>query len=214
MTRSLHSLLLPAPIVAALLLPLALGLPAPAQAQPAQAQPAQAQRFLEQRHTEVQRLLRQPSGERRDGRLSTILGELLDYDELSRRALSQHWEAQAPESRAAFVDLLRQLVERSYQANLENTLDYEVSYEGAEAIEGGVLVRTLARSATNRRAPAVSIEYRLHRERGQWRVFDVTTDGSSMVRSYRSQFNRIIGREGWEGLMRRMRARLEAGSEV
>ena len=42
-----------------------------------------------------------------------------------------------------------------------------------------------------------------------WRVSDVTTDGVSMVRNYREQFNRIIDRDGWDELISRMQRRLE-----
>ena len=48
---------------------------------------------------------------------------------------------------------------------------------------------------------------------GDWRVVDVTTDGVSMVQNYRSQFNRIIDREGWAELISRMERRLEQGAE-
>ena len=87
-----------------------------------------------------------------------------------------------------------------------------MTYGEAEAQGDSVIVRTEARSRTNRRAPVVAIDYRLHQLNGNWRVIDISTDGSSLVESYRRQFRRIIRREGWDGLLNRMRARLEGGS--
>jgi phospholipid transport system substrate-binding protein len=52
----------------------------------------------------------------------------------------------------------------------------------------------------------------MQRTDGQWRVVDVATDGVSMVDNYRSQFNRIIVREGWDELISRMQRRLEEGA--
>lgn len=178
-------------------------------AAPAAAQdPAAAQSFLEGKQEQVRRLLRTPANARRNQRLTGVLGDLLDYEELSRRALGAHWEARTPTERTEFVSVLRQLVERNYQQNLQNTLDFDIRYLGAEAADGAVVVRTEARARSNRRAPPVSIDYTLRHSGGEWRVFDVKTDGSSMVRAYRSQFNRIIGRDGWDGLMTRMREQL------
>ena len=146
--------------------------------------------------------------------MTRLLEGLLDYETLSERALSAHWEGLTEEQRAEFVSLLRQLVERSYQSNLQNTLDYEVEYVGSEGSGSAVTIKTEARSRENRRAPTVSIDYELRRSGGNWRVTDVTTDGSSMVRSYRGQFNRIISRDGFDGLLERMRSRLGQGSDI
>jgi len=89
-----------------------------------------------------------------------------------------------------------------------------VTYEDAQADADAVVVRTEARSRTNRRAPPVSIDYRMHLANGAWRVIDISTDGASMVQSYRRQFRRIISREGWDGLLSRMRSRLEDGGDA
>ncbi len=137
-----------------------------------------------------------------------MLGDLLDYESLSRAALATHWEAQTPAQRQEFVTLLRQLVERSYRANLQRTLSFDVRYERATAQGDGVRVETLARSRENRRAPAVEIDYQLERHGRSWKVVNLVTDGQDLVANYRTQFHRIIEREGWDGLIRRMRERL------
>lgn len=179
-------------------------------AQPAASQPADAQRFLEQRHERVRAVLERPAGEARDTELGRLLGDLLDYEALSRAALSDHWEAQTPEQREEFTRLLRQLIERSYRANLQRTLSFDVRYERATVQGDGVRVETLARSRENRRAPAVEIDYQLERHGRAWKVVNLVTDGQDLVANYRTQFHRIIEREGWDGLMTRMRQRLDS----
>ncbi len=178
------------------------------------AQPEAAQHYLKTKHQAAHALMRKPSGNARDARLTQLLGELLDYDELSRRALSKHWSGRSASEREEFVGLLRKLVERSYQRNLQRTLKFSVRYEGAEPQASNVLVRTVARSKTNRRAPPVSIDYRMHQVNGAWRVFDIATDGVSLVRNYRRQFNRIISKDGWQGLLQRMQERLNSAPSV
>ena len=174
----------------------------------AQAQPDAAKRFLQQKHDAVMRVLRRPAGDARAAELTRMLGDLLDYEELSKRALGSHWETKTSTERERFVALLRQLVERSYQQSLERTVSFDVSYGSAEAVDGGVLVHTEARSRTNRRQPPVAIDYRLRRVGSTWKVFDLATDGVSMVQNYRNQFDRIIERDGWDGLLERMEKRL------
>ena len=196
----LHRIRFVLPMLAALLT---------ASVSPALAQPAQARSYLEARHEEAKAVLQQPAGASRTARLTELLNGLLDYNALAQASLGDHWGGQDEAARAEFVSLLKQLVERSYQANLERTLSFEVEYESARARGEDVRVTTMARSRTNRRAPPVSIDYTMRREGRSWRVVDIITDGQSLVEGYRAQFNRIISRDGWDGLLSRMRRRLE-----
>ena len=61
------------------------------------------------------------------------------------------------------------------------------------------------------RVEEIEVVYTMAQRGGAWRVVDVETDGVSTVRNYRSQFRRIIGQDGFEALLQRMRTRLEAG---
>lgn len=190
---------------------LTLGLPASSSARAQE--PAAAESFLRGRHDAVQQLLRRPArGDaalaQRRARLTEALGALLDYTELSRRALGEHQARATPAQRTEFETLLRQLVERSYQKNLESTSSYEVRYLGATASGGAVTVRTVAKSRTNGRAPEINIDYTLHQVGGGWRVFDIATDGVSLVRNYRAQFHRLVSRDGFDALLAKMRERL------
>lgn len=207
----LHQLLVRFLTGAVLALGLSLAIPAGASAQE-----GSASRFLKQRHDDVSRIMRRApttdaERERRSAEVTRILSELLDYQELSRRALGTHWEGRTPQQREQFVGLLRQLVERNYEQNLERIQEFEVRYTSEDSISDGVVVRTEARSRTERRQPPVEIAYSMHQSGGAWRVFDVNTDGVSLVRNYHTQFNRIIGQNGWDELIQRMQQRLESG---
>jgi phospholipid transport system substrate-binding protein len=181
----------------------------------ASAQEGPATRYVRQRQDEVMRLLRRDTTtdaarRERNGEVTRVLSELLDYQELSRRALATHWDGLTEAQRTQFVDLLRQLVERQYQRNLQNILDFEVRYAAEDTNAAGTTVHTEARSRAERRQPPVLIDYSMHLGGGHWRVFDVNTDGVSLVRNYQRQFHTIISQHGWDELVRRMQQRLAA----
>lgn len=171
-----------------------------------------AQQFVQERQQAASELLRRPAGDARNRQLSALFDEMLDYQEVARRSLGRHWNERSEDDRRLFVGLLEQLVERAYRDNLERTSSFEVRVLGTEASGDATLVRTEARSRTNRRAPPVAIDYSVRQANGHWRIVDIHTDGVSMVSNYRSQFNRIIGRDGWDGLIRRMRDRIANGT--
>lgn len=178
----------------------------------------QALQFLRKRHAEVRQILRRPAGTesqtaRRNRQLKQALGDLLDFEELSKRALQDHWAGLSEKQRTEFVGLLSQLVERSYQRNLESTMDYRVRYEPAQRVDDSLLVPTRAQSLKNRRAPAIAIDYTLLPQGSAYRVYDITTEGVSLVANYRRQFNKIIRRDGWDALLDRMKKKLESDGD-
>lgn len=175
----------------------------------AAAQTGPAARFLKSRHDRVVKVLGEGAASGQTEAIHSLLGDLLDYEAVSQEALANHWESRSPKEREEFVSLLKKLVERSYQAGLKRTLNYEIAYQGENKRGDKVVVRTSARSRENRRAPEVSIDYSMKQRGGQWVVVDVVTDGVSMVRNYRSQFGRLIDEHGFEGLLERMRKRAE-----
>jgi len=74
-----------------------------------------ASRFMQQKHEEVNRILHRAASDEagrreRSTQITHILSDLLDYDELSRRALGDHWGEHNDAERRTFINLLRQLV--------------------------------------------------------------------------------------------------------
>lgn len=51
----------------------------------------------------------------------------------------------------------------------------------------------------------ISIEYRLFESGARWAVYDIVTEGTSLISSYRSQFNSILRKSSFAGLLERMR---------
>jgi phospholipid transport system substrate-binding protein len=51
------------------------------------------------------------------------------------------------------------------------------------------------------------MDYRLHIKDGTWHAFDIIVDGVSLVKNYRSQFEKIIRSLSYQELVRRLRER-------
>lgn len=184
----------------------------------ASAQPRGGPReFVVNRHRAVTQLLQQrfdagtPERERRDRAIATVLNGMLDIDELSRRALEPHWVQQTAANQQEFTALLRQLIERNYRDNLDSTLGWSLRWEEAVVDDAGTgaSVRSTAQPANARERPVV-IEYRLQRRGDAWIVYDIVTNGASLVQSYHDAYTRIIRdpSKGFPELLRRLRARV------
>ncbi len=153
-----------------------------------------------------------PAGSEAESRLSAQvvdrLRSFLDIDALGREALRDHWNSIDRSKRDEFVKVLRQLIEKNYVRGLRANLDYQVVYLG-EKREGPLLLVSTKVNAERRGRPyTIAIDYVLRMENGQWRAFDIVTDGIGLVDNYRAQFNKIIAKEGIDGLVARMKKKL------
>ena len=182
----------------------------------AQAQSNDPRQFVVARFEAVQRLVRQPveagspQAAQREAQVSRLLNGMIDVEELGRRALDGYWADRSAPERAEFVTLLRQLIERSYRQHIDQTGNFAVTYEPAQRDDaaGTATVRSTARSRTDARATPVTIEYRMLRRDTRWVVYDIVTNGSSLVDTYRESYTRIVRDRGFAELLRRLRARV------
>ncbi len=175
---------------------------------------AKAEAFIKGKHNRVRAVLRKPDTPKRAEELTDLLGEFLDYERLARLSLAEEWNKHSKKELDKFVSLLRQLVERQYQRNMESTLEYKVKWVGTEAIDEGVKVKSSARSVTKKRQPPITIDYSMSPAGKEWKVFDIFTDDVSLVKNYKRQFRRVIKEEGWNGLIERMEKKLTAEDEL
>jgi phospholipid transport system substrate-binding protein len=160
-------------------------------------------------------LQKQPAGQR-DGRNSEVrkvVGQFLDFEELSRRSLARHWDTLTPNQRKEFVSTLRDLVESNYIKQIHGQADYDLKFEketkeGNEATVGATLATTSKGKKVN-----VALEYKMVWKNGHWVVYDVITDEQSLLENYRAEFNKIISKDGFDALLKRMRKKLEEKTE-
>ncbi|HEU4411830.1 MAG TPA: ABC transporter substrate-binding protein [Polyangiaceae bacterium] len=171
----------------------------------------EAQTLVQARHTEMMAQLKKPASADRDKQVATVLAGLFDYDAMAEASMAKHWSGLSAEQKNEFKGLLKQLIQKNLEKSVKNTLNYNVSFLGEEPATGGVTVKTKAASKTNTREEPIEIGYSLHQTGGAWRAFDVWTEGSSMVNNYKNQFNRIITKEGFPALIKRMKTKLASG---
>ena len=146
-------------------------------------------------------------------KVTTSVREFLDINELTQRALVDHWAKLSATQRTEFLDTLRGLIEDNYVKGLRANLEYQIAYLGEAPGEGGtIVVKTEITAKKKGRPVKLKVDYVLMQQGGTLRCFDVKTDGVGLVDNYRAQFNKIIAKEGFDGLLTRMKKKRAAGS--
>jgi phospholipid transport system substrate-binding protein len=169
---------------------------------------------LKQKNSEVDKLLREHPAKgsaaetKQKDQIKQLAATLLDYDELAKRALAGHWDQLTPAQRNEFVATLRELIERNYTKQLRTNLDYQVQYKKEEIEGDDAVVTTMVKVKTQGKASDAEIVYKLRKTPDGWRVWDIITDESSLVRNYKSEFNKIITEQSYEALLKKMKSKL------
>lgn len=149
-----------------------------------------------------------PSLRQRKGEILTIVDEYFNFEEMGKRALGRPWKDQPQEKRQQFVALFKQLLFNTYISRVESyTGSNEKVVYDSEKIDGDyALVKT---HVTLQNGQAAQLDYRLHVENGQWKVYDVVVEGISFVENYRSQFSSILANGSFDTLLKKLQEKVD-----
>jgi ABC-type transporter MlaC component len=154
-----------------------------------------------------------PEADAQKADVRKLVGGFLDYRELARRALGKHWDTLKPAQRQDFVTTLRELVERSYLKQVRGDPSYNIKYLKEEKKDGEASVEATLTTLTRGKKVSVALVYKVIYKDGRWLVYDVITDEQSMLENYRAEFNKIINKDGFDALLKRMKKKLDDKDE-
>ena len=145
-------------------------------------------------------------------RVTTSVRDFLDIDELGKRAMADQWAKLTKVQQTEFLSTLRALIEDNYVRGLRANLTYTVDYTGETPDnDGNIIVTTTINTKRKGRPLKINIEYVLKKQGDKLKAWDVKTDGVGLVENYRTQFNKIIEKDGFAGLIAKMKKKQNAG---
>jgi phospholipid transport system substrate-binding protein len=144
-------------------------------------------------------------------KIDVIFDEMLDYTALIQSSMGDEWAKRTDAEKAEFTDVYKKLVRNAYQKNLKKILNFSVDYLGEDAADGAVIVKTKSKPTDPRDEP-VEINFKMAQQKGgKFQVTDIVTEGQSLTASYRSQFTKIIKKDGFPALLQKMKDKLAKG---
>ncbi len=137
-------------------------------------------------------------------KMYTLVSELIfphfDFDIMSQWVLGEHWGSADDAARGAFVDQFRKLLVRTYATALLEFSDQRITYPPIDQ-KPGSKTALVKQEISQPGSDSIPIVYRLHNKSSDWKVFDVSVDGVSLVKTYRASFGSMIRDGGLSGLI-------------
>jgi phospholipid transport system substrate-binding protein len=134
-----------------------------------------------------------------------------DTEYSARQVLGQHWRTATPEQRSRFIEAFYQSLLQNYgEALLDFTPDRLkiFPYKEDTSDPSRATVRTEVRRDNGSRVP---VNYTLHKLDTGWKAWDVTIEGISYVKSFRTDFASEIDQKGLDAVITRLESQQASG---
>ena len=130
----------------------------------------------------------------------------VDFAEATRLAANAAWVRATPGQQVQMVSAFRAMLVRTYSDAID-------AYRGQAMRVRPVKTKAILRSSeavvqseyVQPGAAPVGVEYAMRRSGGEWKIYDITVDGVSLVQTYRPVFDHVTRTEGVDGLVRRLK---------
>jgi phospholipid transport system substrate-binding protein len=135
-----------------------------------------------------------------------VINARFDFRAMSQRTLATNWKKASKEQQQEFVQLFSQLIENTYIGRVEAYTDEKVDFPGEKVKGKKAVVETLILTAT----ADIPINYKVYQKKnGEWWVYDVIIEGISLISNYRSSYQEIVKKEGFDGLIAKMKNKIK-----
>ncbi|MCG6886614.1 MAG: ABC transporter substrate-binding protein [Proteobacteria bacterium] len=167
------------------------------------------QQLVEQTSNEILTRLRQdrPALEKDPAKINALLEDIVlphfDFVRISAWTLGKYWRTASQAQKLRFIQAFRTLLVRTYGVALLNYTDNKISYLPLRDDPASVDVTVRTEVLGKGRYP-VAVNYRLYKLQGEWKVYDVSIDGISLVANFRASYAGEIKQDGLDALISRI----------
>ena len=137
-------------------------------------------------------------------RIGDEMAAFMDYEALGARTLgTKTWANLTAAQRTEFVGLLAAMVQKTFVKRFKPGTKVTITYDPKVRMkkDGRAQVRTTIRI----KRTSAAVYYSMVVTGGTWRVYDIVVDEVSQLATYKRSFRRILAKEGWKGLVARMK---------
>ena len=141
--------------------------------------------------------------------LSSRALALLDLKEVSQKSLGKYWGKRTSAEKSRFHDLLEKMfIKEAFPSSGK-------FFSKLKLVYGKTVIKKLQASVPitviHEKEGEISINFHLKKNNNRWQIVDVDLDEVSMRNNVRSQFYKIIAKNGFQEVIRRMEEKIVEG---
>jgi phospholipid transport system substrate-binding protein len=115
-----------------------------------------------------------------------IIDPMFDFPLMARLTLKKYWAGLDQEKQERFIKLFKINLKDFYVDTLNLYTDEKIVYKAS--IQGRQKRKILIPTELISKGEIISIDYKLYQSKNNWKIYDVEIKGTSIIRTYQSQF--------------------------
>jgi len=115
-----------------------------------------------------------------------IIEPMFDFPLMARLTLKKYWAGLDQEKKERFIELFKINLKDFYAETLNLYTDEKIFYKAS--IQGGQKRKILIPTELISKGERMSMDYKLYQSKNNWKIYDVEIKGTSIIRTYQSQF--------------------------
>jgi phospholipid transport system substrate-binding protein len=124
-----------------------------------------------------------------------------DFVRMTRLAVGVNWRQASPEQQNALVNEFRTLLVHTYASTFTAYRNQTIEYRPLR-MEPADTETTVRSQILQQGGKPVTVDYRMAKDGGGWKVYDVVVADLSLVQNYRGSFESEVRRGGIDGLVK------------
>lgn len=136
--------------------------------------------------------------EERREKVMTIVKQGFDFQVMSQLVLGRTWRKIDQPQRDYFQELFTKLLENAYIGKLEGYSGQVTEYQG-ERIKGE---KAEVSTTVQHEGVSMPVNYIMRYKDSGWKVYDVKIEGVRLLRNYKAQFESILRKDKFDGLVK------------
>ncbi len=138
-------------------------------------------------------------------RLRSIVDEMIiphfDFLRMAQWVMGKHWRKASKAQKGRITEQFKELLVRTYATALLEYSEQKIEYLPVKQSKGSKTVTVKTRMAQGQGVNIIPIDYSMRKRSDEWKVYDISVDGVSLISTYRASFSSIIRKNGIDGLI-------------
>jgi phospholipid transport system substrate-binding protein len=149
------------------------------------------------------------SDQERLSRLVKILDASVDFQTVARLVIGRYWRQATPEQQSEYTQLFREFTITTIASQLRNYggETYEITgqrhVDDTDYMVSSKIVRAKGQ-------PPANVDWRVRNKDGHYTIIDVVGEGVSAVVTWRQEYSEVAERQGFDGLIARLKDQIAA----
>lgn len=167
-------------------------------------QKAYVENLIKSKTNQILSVLKQKdiSEDEKKKRIFEIASPLFDFDTMAKLTIGRdYWSKFTQQQRKRFIDLFVKRLKMTYLDRATLYGDESIRFKPAIVKSK---IKIYAPSVVTSKEENISVLYKFWKSPKGWKVYDVEVEGVSIIRTYRSQFGRILSKGTIEDLFKKL----------